>query len=114
LSLGAFQLPEATGNFLRPLGIGALLLAVVILALTFRAVRRAAEPVGDVIDAAQRVAEGDYNIRVQERGPREVRGLTHAFNEMTERLETNDALRRRLLADVSHELRTPLTIIQGN
>ena len=33
---------------------------------------------------------------------------------MAARLESEDATRRRLLADVSHELRTPLAVIQGN
>lgn len=89
------------------LGLGALL-------LIGRAFRRAVVPVGEVIEAAQRVADGDYTIRVEERGPREVRGLTHAFNAMTARLQANDSLRRALLADISHELRTPLTVIQGN
>lgn len=101
-------------SFLRPIGLGAFLLAIVILAFTLRAFRRAVEPVGEVIDAAQRVAGGDYAARVRERGPREVRGLTRAFNSMTAQLQANDVQRRRLFADVSHELRTPLTVIQGN
>ena len=33
---------------------------------------------------------------------------------MTERLGTNEARRRQLLADVAHELRTPLSVIQAN
>lgn len=113
LSFSQPNLPPAF-NLVRPLGLGAFLIALVILAFTIRAFRRAVEPVGEVIDAAQRVADGDYTTRVQERGPREVRGLTRAFNAMTARLQSNDAQRRRLLADVSHELRTPLSVIQGN
>lgn len=114
LSFSQTNFPDNLNSILRPLGFGAFLLAVIVLAFTFRAARRAIVPVADVIDAAQRVADGDYTTRVQERGPREVRGLTHAFNEMTEQLESNDAQRRAMLADVTHELRTPLTVIQGN
>ncbi len=66
------------------------------------------------MEAADRVAAGDYETRVQERGPREVQRLGRAFNEMTERLGTNEARRRQLLADVAHELRTPLSVIQAN
>ena len=76
--------------------------------------RRFAGPVTDVMHAADRVAGGDYAARVQERGPRDVRRLGHAFNEMTERLGTNEARRRQLLADVAHELRTPLSVIRAN
>lgn len=114
LSFSQANIPDSINLILRPLGFGAFIVAIVVLAFTFRAVRRAINPVIDVIDAAQHVADGDYATRVQERGPREVRGLTRAFNEMTTRLELNDAQRRAMLADVSHELRTPLTVIQGN
>lgn len=114
LSFSQTNVPADIIFVLRPVGLGAFLLAIVILGFTIRAFRRAVEPVGEVIDAAQRVADGDYAARVQERGPREVRGLTRAFNSMTAQLQANDAQRRRLFADVSHELRTPLTVIQGN
>lgn len=114
LSFSQASVPNSINFIWRPLGFGAFLVALIILVFTVRAFRRAIDPVGEVIDAAQRVADGDYATRVQERGPREVRGLTRAFNEMTARLEANDAQRRALLADVSHELRTPLTVIQGN
>lgn len=114
LSLGAVNLPETTSLALRGTAVVIFIVGVAALVLTLRAFRQAAEPVGDVIEAAQRVAQGDYTIRVEERGPREVRSLIDAFNAMTVRLQTNDAQRRVLLADVSHELRTPLTVIQGN
>jgi signal transduction histidine kinase len=81
--------------------------------LTGRAVRRTARPVGEVMEAADRVAAGDYTARVEERGPRELRRLARSFNEMAERLAANEEQRRNLLADVAHELRTPMTVIQG-
>lgn len=114
LSFGQTSIPENVTLVLRPLGFGAFLLALVVLGFTFRSMRRAIDPLAEVIEAAQRVADGDYAARVRERGPREVRGLTRAFNAMTTRLQASDTQRRHLLADVSHELRTPLTVIQGN
>jgi signal transduction histidine kinase len=88
------------------------LLAVAFLA--GRAVRRMAAPIGEVMEAADRVAGGDYGTRVPVRGPGEVGRLAHAFNQMTARLQANEAQRRALLADVAHELRTPLSVIRGN
>lgn len=114
LSQGLLNLPEPTNILLRTVGIGMFFVGIGALFVTFRLFRRSAEPVGEVIDAAQRVAQGDYTIRVQERGPREVRTLTQAFNAMTARLEQNDTLRKNMLADISHDLRTPLTVMQGN
>jgi signal transduction histidine kinase len=94
-----------------PLGIVLAIVAVILIA---RAGRRFAAPVADVMEAADRVAAGDYDVRVQERGPRDVQRLGRAFNEMAERLGTNEGRRRQLLADVTHELRTPLSVIQAN
>jgi two-component system OmpR family sensor kinase/two-component system sensor histidine kinase BaeS len=73
-----------------------------------------AAPIGEVMEAADRVAGGDYSTRVQVRGPGEVGRLAHSFNQMTERLQANETQRRALLADVAHELRTPLSVIRGN
>jgi signal transduction histidine kinase len=84
------------------------------VALVRAAVRGFARPVGDVMEAADRVAQGDYAVRVNERGPGEVRRLGRAFNQMTERLGSSEERRRMLLADVTHELRTPLAVIQAN
>ena len=79
-----------------------------------RGVRRIVAPLGDLIEAAGKVESGDYSVRVPVRGPRELRALGRAFNEMSAHLESSEAERTRLLADVTHELRTPLTVIQGN
>ena len=78
-----------------------------------RWVLRSAHAIGDLMDAADRVAGGDYATRVDSPRVRQFRRLTGAFNEMTERLETNEERRRELLADVAHELRSPLQVIQG-
>jgi two-component system sensor histidine kinase BaeS len=96
-----------------PGAILAVLLLGFAVAAVVRTVRGTAGPVGDVMEAADRVAGGDYTARVAERGPGETRRLARAFNEMTERLQANDEQRRSLLADLAHELRTPLAVIQG-
>ena len=75
--------------------------------------RRFVSPLGAVMDAADRVADGDYAVRVKESGPLPIRALARSFNAMTTRLENADRLRRDLMADVAHELRTPLAVLQG-
>jgi signal transduction histidine kinase len=92
------------------LGLALLFGAIVVAA---RAVRRTAQPLSDVMEAADQVATGDYAVRVDEGGSREMRRLARSFNAMTERLRAGEEQRRNLLADVAHELRTPLTVIQG-
>ncbi len=92
----------------------ALVFVLILVSTVARGVRRVVVPLGDLVDAAEKIESGDYSARVKPRGPRELRALSRAFNEMGERLERSEAERKRLLADVTHELRTPLTVMQGN
>ena len=107
--LGVLVAPRGQAGIVVPIVI--ILIGVLLLA---RALQRAATPIGDLMEATGRVAEGDYAARVREHGPREARALARAFNSMAARLQASDEQRRNLLADVTHELRTPLTVIQGN
>jgi two-component system sensor histidine kinase BaeS len=88
-------------------------LAFVGFVVLGRAVRRTAGPIGDVMDAASKVANGDYSARAPVHGPQDVRDLADAFNEMAAKIEAGEGQRRNLVADVTHELRTPLAVIQG-
>ncbi len=97
-----------------PLGMAALVLIMLIAALAALALRRISRPLDDLLEAAGRVAEGDYSTRVEEKGAPEIRSLARAFNHMSARLHQADEQRRNLLADTTHELLTPLTVIQGN
>ncbi len=94
--------------------VAGIVIALVAIFFVIRFLRRATAPIADLMEAADRVAAGDYGVRVEHRGPRDVRRMAASFNEMTARLEANEEQRRRLLADVTHELRTPLSIIRGN
>lgn len=76
--------------------------------------RRMVNPLDEVMEAADKVASGDYSARLIEQGPPPVKAFTRSFNTMTSRLQAYDEQRKRMLADISHELRTPLTVLQGN
>jgi two-component system, OmpR family, sensor histidine kinase BaeS len=96
-------------------GPPAVVIAVVVAALvaTFVAYRRLARPVSELLEGAERLGGGEYDTRVRPSGPRAVRALGAAFNEMAHQLEASEQARRRFLADVAHELRTPLTVMRG-
>jgi len=97
-----------------PFGIVVVIVGGFLAWRAIRAFRTAVSPLGELIEASARVEAGQLGTQVAVRGPREVRALAGAFNDMSARLAAMDEQRRRLLADVSHELRTPLTVIQGN
>ena len=76
--------------------------------------RVVSRPIGDLVQAARRVGEGDRSTRVPLRGSREMKELAGSFNTMAADLQRAEDLRNSLMADVSHELRTPLTVLEGN
>lgn len=106
--------PNNPLNWLLPVGAIFLSFVVGMAVIAARNIRRMSNPLDELVEASNKVAEGDFSARVEVKGPPEVRSLLHGFNSMAERLQVNDQQRRNMLADVSHELRTPLTVIQGN
>jgi signal transduction histidine kinase len=101
-------------SWLIPISIVFVLFVLGLAFIAARNIRRMSTPLDQMLEAANKVAEGDYSIRVEEKGPPESRILVRGFNSMAERLQENDRQRRSMLADLSHELRTPITVIQGN
>jgi signal transduction histidine kinase len=91
----------------------ALIAAACVVGLLAVTVRRVGVPMGQVVEAANRLATGDYAARVTEYGPPSLRTVGHAFNSMASRLQAQDRQRRDLMADIAHELRTPLSVMQG-
>ena len=55
---------------------------------------------------------GEYTTRIDVSGRDEMATLANAFNDLTERLETTDEVRKRFVSDASHELKTPLSSIK--
>jgi two-component system OmpR family sensor kinase/two-component system sensor histidine kinase BaeS len=97
------------------LGCGvAVAFPILVGLIAMRSFRGMFDPLAKVMAAADAVAEGDFSVRVPERGTGEFGRLTRSFNRMVAELERADQQRRNLTADVAHELRTPLHIMQGN
>jgi signal transduction histidine kinase len=88
------------------------MIVAVLLSLFFS--RNVIAPVRAMSFATQRIADGRYDERVQVNGADELAQLAVRFNQMAEKLNQIESMRRRLIGDVSHELRTPLTAIKGS
>lgn len=113
-SMGYLQITQPLPKHVVPQAIAIFFLGLGILLIAGRRLRGLSQPIGDLMETADRVAGGDYTARVKVQGPPETRSLAHAFNDMISQLQSTNAQRQDLMADVTHELRTPLTVIQGN
>ncbi|MBI5964255.1 MAG: HAMP domain-containing protein [Chloroflexi bacterium] len=102
---------QATFN--ESLVIAVIAASLVALIVSFVFSRSILAPVGVMMYASQRIADGHYDERVQSHGNDELNQLAGSFNQMADQLEQVENMRRRLIGDVAHELRTPLTAIKG-
>lgn len=101
-----------TDELMPPLLIGGSMALVLALFLAFGVARWVADPLQRLVNAA-RAFSGEAARPLPVEGPREVRDLLHAFNQMTARVQAGQNAQRAFVANVSHELKTPLTAIQG-
>jgi len=87
---------------------------IVVLVMGIYLSRRISKPLVELSEAAKNIASRKLSHRVPIRTNDEIGEVGKAFNQMAESLESNELLRKNLIADVAHELRTPLSILRGN
>ncbi len=109
---GNFNIGAQELYFVRGAGLIALALGAAGLFFIFSALRRVSLPTREMMESAERIAQGDYSARVDEQGPRELRSLARSFNFMAEQLRNNEEERRTLIYNIANELRTPLTMLK--
>jgi len=90
-----------------------LLVAGSGVAVTEIATRGLRRPITRAVEAADRVATGDFSARIGETGTSEFTRLAHSFDSMAALLANSDRRERHFLADLAHELATPLNVITG-
>lgn len=93
-----------------------LVLAFLLLLLLQRLFR----PLSQITQLSQKIADGDYRVRLPEGGKHEIAQMARSFNHMAVEIEnkvtelaTAAENRQRFVDNFAHELRTPLTAIYG-
>lgn len=99
--------------------LGSLALVLLIGAVTYIVIRLVVGPVRVAAEVSQKLAAGQLEQRIPERGEDVIATLARSFNGMADSLQEQitklgelSRLQQRFVADVSHELRTPLTTIR--
>ena len=65
-----------------------------------------------ILSSVRRMHTGDYTQKIEVRGHDEVARLGTAFNELAERLDQSESVRKQFVSNASHELKTPLASIK--
>jgi signal transduction histidine kinase len=86
-----------------------LLVSLAVIAFAIWAARQITRPIRTFAVAADRLGKDVHAPPIEERGSRELRRATRAFNTMQQRLQRYVEDRTHMLAAISHDLRTSLT-----
>lgn len=118
--VGVLRYVTATGKMDRQIAMTAAIsvgvLAVFVLLVVFSSniyIRSFLIPLGEIIDKAQKIANGSYGIQIQTQFDDEIGDLARMINEMSLKISENEKMQRDFISSLSHELRTPLTAITG-
>ena len=98
---------------------GGIALVALIGAVAYLIVRLVVGPVRVAAETSEKLAAGQLEERLPERGDDELATLARSFNRMADSLQRQikqladlSRVQQRFVSDVSHELRTPLTTIR--
>ncbi len=118
IELGVIEIVDDT--YLSPstafllLFINSLVLGAALSAL---AAKYPLKPVNKIITLMNRLASGDFGVRLDFKGPfgkhPAVRELCDSFNTMAQELGTTEMLRSDFINNFSHEFKTPIVSITG-
>lgn len=82
--------------------------------LGFYVSRHILAPIEELSKASQRVAKGDFSVRIPDRhNTEELHNTFSNFNTMVRELSSIETLRNDFITNVSHEFKTPLSAIEG-
>lgn len=71
------------------------------------------KPLREIMEATDKIANGDYSVRLHLKGPEEFKILSDKFNHMAEELGSVEMLRNDFVSNFSHEFKTPIVSIRG-
>jgi two-component system sensor histidine kinase MtrB len=117
-----YNLAEAEQTLLfvqQTLWLGGLALIILIGLVAWLIVRLVVEPIRVAAETSEKLAAGQLEVRIPERGDDVISTLARSFNGMADSMQSQitqladlSQVQQRFVSDVSHELRTPLTTIR--
>ena len=83
----------------------------------FRRKRTVQQPAKRIIDAAEKIMQGDFSVRMEPAArfgtDESFYHIMECFNQMAKELGSVETLRTDFIANVSHEMKTPLAVMQN-
>jgi two-component system sensor histidine kinase BaeS len=100
-------------DVIRRVVIALILGLLIAIPIGYVAARRLTRPLRAARDAANEMAKGSRDVRLEPEGPQEIADIAVSLNRLSAALSVSEGRQRDFLLSVSHELRTPLTAVKG-
>ena len=108
---------EDLDTLIREIWMTVAIIGVLIWLLALYTVIRIADrfvrPIRHIIEAADEMAQGDFDVSVESNEKHELGALARTLTYLGAKVQQHQSTRNEFLSSVSHELRTPLTSIKG-
>ena len=110
------SLEEADKRVLAVIGMltaAGVLVILLVFSSSYFFLKSILNPIRQIGATARRIAQGDFEARIQKSNDDELGALCDTINDMAVELGTAERMKNDFISSVSHELRTPLTAIKG-
>ena len=119
-SISAMRLVVSLNKVKRQIAVFIIAASVVCIAILFFVllssmyfINSIVNPISEVGHIARKIAQGEFNIKLEKENDDEIGELCDTINYMAEELYNAEKIKNDFISSVSHELRTPLTAIRG-
>lgn len=87
----------------------------IIIFVSLYSSKQFSQPITDVSNMSVKLSKGEFKEKSTiKTNIEEIANLRNSINDLAEKLDNQNALRKRLVSDISHEVRTPLNVLQNN
>ena len=88
-------------------------MAIVSMVAMLFIARKLVRPLTELTKATKEIGKEQFAVELPTNRHDEIGQLAESFQQMTERLDASDKMKKQFISDVSHDFQTPLQNIQG-
>ncbi|MGG1573490.1 sensor histidine kinase [Fictibacillus sp. NRS-1165] len=87
---------------------------IMVCILSYFVAKKLSRPLVQMRIAADKMAKGYLNVRVDSQGKDELQELEQSLNQLAIQLQKQEIVRKNMTSDIAHELRTPLATLKSH
>lgn len=86
---------------------------LIIFLVSFLLAKNLSRPAAEIARGIKKIARGEYQIRIREKGPEEIMQIARSVNDLGSQLQNEAEIRHQWTQDIAHDLRTPVAAVKS-